>query len=105
MVESANQQNPFEAIYANRSLTNDLSVDEHEVVKVLDFKSLLNEYFKQNLDYLSEVRIIEFTNQNAKISLDLGKKPDIELNLLKNEMSLIGITQLYANLNHAYKDL
>jgi hypothetical protein len=104
MVESANQQNPFKVIYANHSLANDLSVDEHEIVKVLDFKNLMNEYLRPNLDYLSEVRIIEFTNQNTKISLDLRKKPDIELNLLKNEISLIGITQLYTNLNNAYKD-
>ncbi len=50
-------------------MTNDLSEDGHEIVKILDFKTLLNDFLKTNLEFLSEVRIIEFT----KVSLDLRR--------------------------------
>jgi hypothetical protein len=65
-------------------MTYDLSEDGHEIVKILDFKTLLNDFLKTNLEFLSEVRIIEFTNSNTKVSLDLRRKPNIELNLIKN---------------------
>jgi hypothetical protein len=68
-------------MYANYPMTYDLSEDGHEIVKILDFKTLLNDFLKTNLEFLSEVRIIEFT----KVSLDLRRKPDKELNLIKND--------------------
>lgn len=49
------------------------------------------------------MRVIEFTELNAKISLDLRQKPEIELNLIKYGKSLYGLTQFYSNLNIAYK--
>jgi hypothetical protein len=85
-------------------MTNDLSEDGHEIVKILDFKTLLNDFLKTNLEFLSEVRIIEFTNSNTKVSLDLRRKPDIELNLIKNNSNILDITQKYPNLKPVYND-
>ncbi len=104
MVESANLKNPFQVIYANYPLSKDLSEDNHEIVKILDYKSLLNDYLKPNLEHLTGVRIIEFKNSSTKISLDLRQKPNIELNLLKTNSNISGITQKYFNLNPAYND-
>jgi hypothetical protein len=44
-------QNPFKVIYANCPMTNDLSEDGHEIVKILDFKTLLNDFLKINLEF------------------------------------------------------
>jgi hypothetical protein len=59
LVENANNKIPFEVIYANYSLSNDLSIDGHKIVKVLDYKNLMNEYLLPNLEHISNVRIIE----------------------------------------------
>jgi uncharacterized HAD superfamily protein len=36
--------------------------------------------------------------------LDLRQKPDIELNSIKNNSNILGITQKYSNLKAAYND-
>jgi hypothetical protein len=51
MVESANNEIPFEVIYANYSLSNDLSFDGHKIAKVLDYINLMNEYLLPNLEH------------------------------------------------------
>ncbi len=42
--------------------------------KNFDYKSITNDILKPNLEHLSNVRIIEFTNDMVKVSLDLRKK-------------------------------
>ncbi len=99
-----NTNNKFKVLYVNHSLSNDLSNDGHQVVKVYDFKSLMDNYLKTNLDYLTDVRIIEFTKMNTKISLDLRQKPQIELKLIKKDKNILGFTQFYTQLKCAYND-
>ena len=53
IVEKANIENPFKVIFANYPLTNDLSLDNHEVVKVMDYKNIMKEYIKPSLDHLT----------------------------------------------------
>jgi hypothetical protein len=103
LVESANNKIPFEVIYANYSLSNDLSIDGHKIVKVLDYKNLMSDYLLSNLEHLSNVRIIEFSKESIKVSLDLRKKPEIELKLVKANQSIIGLDKLYSNLKPAYE--
>ncbi len=91
LVESAYNKIPFEVIYANYSLSNDLSIYGHKVVKVLDYINLMNDYILPNLEHLSNVRIIEFSKESIKVSLDLRKKPQIELKLVKANQSIIGL--------------
>ncbi len=74
LVEKANTKSPFQVIYANHSLSNNLSFDGHKIVEVLDFKSIMNDILKPNLEHLSNVRIIEFTKDMVKISLYSRKK-------------------------------
>lgn len=99
-----NPNNRFKVFYINYSLNNDLSGDKHEIVKVFEFKNLMYEYLKPNLEYLIDFRSNEFTELNTKISLDLRKKPEIELKLVKKNKNISGFTKLYSNLNIAYND-
>jgi hypothetical protein len=64
----------------------------------------MNEYLRPNLEHLTEVRIIEFTNNSVKVSLDLRKEPEIEIQLIKANKSINGLTQLFENLKPAYND-
>jgi hypothetical protein len=80
LVEKANTKSPFQVIYANHSLSNDLSFDGHKIVQVLDYKSIMNDILKPNLDHLSNVRIIEFTKDIVKVSLDLRKSLKLSSN-------------------------
>jgi hypothetical protein len=91
-------------IYANHSLSNDLSFDGQKIVEVLDNKSIMNDISKPNSDHLSNVRIIEFTKDMVKVSFDLRKKPEIELKLTKSNQNLFEFNQLYQNLKPAYED-
>ncbi len=102
MVESANNEIPFEVIYANHSLSNDLSFDGHKIASFRLYK--LNEWlFITKFRTLSNVRIIEFSEEGIKVSLDLRKKPDIELKLVKANQSIIGLDKIYSNLKPAYE--
>jgi hypothetical protein len=60
IVEKAIFKIPFKVIYANYPMNNHLSEDGHEIVKILGFKTLLNDFLKANLEFLSEVRIIVY---------------------------------------------
>jgi hypothetical protein len=62
----------------------------------------MSDYLLQNLEHLSNVRI-EFSKESIKVSLDLRKKPEIELKLVKANQSIIGLDKLYSNLKPAYK--
>lgn len=101
IVENANKQNSFSVIFANYPLTNNLLPDNHDIVIIKDYKSLLNQNIKLSLDHLSDVRIIEFTKNEINISLYLRKPPNIELKLLKNSDNFINI---FNNLKPAYND-
>jgi hypothetical protein len=56
-----------------------------------------------NLKHLLDVRIIEFSKESIKVSLDLRKKQEIELKLVKANQSIIGLDKLYSNLKPAYE--
>ena len=63
----------------------------------------MNDYLLPNLEHLSNVRIIEFSKESIKVSLDLRKKPQIELKLVKANQSIIGLDKLYSNLKSTYE--
>ncbi len=85
----------------NYSLSNDLSFNGHKIV--LDYKNLMNDYLLPNLEHLSNVRIIEFSKEGIKVSLDSRKKPDTALKLVNANQSIIELDKLYSNLKPVYE--
>jgi hypothetical protein len=104
LVKSANFENPFDIVHVNHSLTDNLISDGSPIVKVLDFKSLMENHLKQSLEHLTQVRRIKFSRSEIKISLDLRIEPDIELKLLKTDENSLDINNFFNDIKLAYSD-
>jgi hypothetical protein len=63
----------------------------------------MNDYLLPNLEHLSNVRIIEFSKEGIRLSLDSRKKRDTALKLVNANLSIIGLDKLYSNLKPAYE--
>ena len=104
IVKNANFENPYYIVHINYPLTDNLISDGSPIVKVLDFKSLMENHLKQTLDHLTQVRRIKFSKSEVKISLDLRSEPDIELKLLKTPENSLDINKFFDDIKLSYSD-
>ena len=102
-VKSANIKNPFEVIYVNYPLTDNLVGDSTELCYVSDYETYFETYLKTKLIHLIEVRRIKFTRNDIKVSLNLWIEPEINIDLYKSDEK-IDLNSLNSNLTPAYSD-
>lgn len=103
LVKTANKKNPFEVIYVNHPLTDDLKPDSSDICTVFDYKTFFDPFLKPKLNHLKEVRRMKLTKNSVKISLDLSKDQDTDLNLYKSNEN-IDFFHMKSNVNLAYND-
>jgi hypothetical protein len=70
IVKNANKKNPFEVVYVNHPLTDNLVRDSSDICTIYDYKEFFEPFLKSKLTYLTEVRRLKFTEHDIKISLD-----------------------------------
>jgi hypothetical protein len=103
LVRNANKKNPFEVIYVNHPLTDNLVNDSTELCFVSDYKKYFEFFLKSKLSHLTDVRRMKFTKNDIKVSLNLGIEPEISIDLL-NSNEKIDFNLLNSKLNLAYSD-
>jgi hypothetical protein len=87
-IKNKNVQNPFEVISVNYPNRYDFPLNENKISKDFNYKKKFSPIPKNQLNYCKEVRKIQFTSDNIKISFSLTEDCDKELKHFKPDFNL-----------------
>ncbi len=102
IIKNTNVKNPFEVISVNYPNRYDFPLNENKIAKVYNYKKKFSPILKNQLNYCKEVRKIQFTSDNIKISFSLTKNCDKELELFKPDFDLKNLKKFLDDIELAY---
>jgi hypothetical protein len=102
IIKNTNVKNPFEVISVNYPNRYDFHLNENKIAKVYNYKKKFSPILKNQLNYCKEVRKIQFTSDNIKISFSLTENCDKELELFKPDFDLKNLKKFLDDIELAY---
>jgi hypothetical protein len=101
-IYSPDQYSRIEFFY---SLPESSQLDDIPIAKVYNYKKKFSKIMKNQLNNCSEVRKINFSECDVKVSLSLTKECNIKLDLFKNNFNINTLNNLMNDLQYAYEKL